>query len=90
MPLDATWIEEDIAGLHGDERAIARLAVVLAKAPYRVTDTMVRDVLSRCEDTEHFVRVLAWSSYATARRFGELVAHRTGLESTSKPLTAVA
>jgi hypothetical protein len=76
MPLDARWIDEDVEGLAEGDRAIARLAVVLAKAPYRVTDGMAREVLAGAGDTEGFVRILAWSSYATARRFAALVAGR--------------
>ena len=74
MPLDGRWIENDIASLSGTDRAIARLAVVLAKASYRVTDQMVQDVLGEEKDEERFIRILAWSSSTAARRFAEIVA----------------
>jgi hypothetical protein len=88
MPLDARWIDEDVEGLSDGDRKIARLAVVLAKAPYRVTDGMVRDVLAEADDAERFVRILAWSSYATARRFAALVADRVGATSSVAAATA--
>jgi hypothetical protein len=73
MPLDGRWINEDIESLSGEDRAIARLAIVLAKASYRVTDDMVRDVLGEDADEERFIRILAWSSSAAARRFAEII-----------------
>lgn len=87
MPLDPAWIEEDLHGLSGPAAAIARLAVVLAKAPYRVTERMVEDVMGEARDEERFVRILAWSSYATARRFGAIVAQRIGARG-GKPAAA--
>jgi AhpD family alkylhydroperoxidase len=85
MPLDVGWIQEDVQGLAGRDESIARLAVVLAKAPYRVTEKMVTDVTGEARDEERFVRILAWSSFAAARRFARLVASRAaakpGLES---------
>ena len=55
-------------------RAIARLALVLAKAPYQLDETLVEDVLSedRCE--ERFIRLLAWASFSGARRFAQRIA----------------
>ena len=38
MPLDSGWIDDALGALEGEERAVARLAIVLAKASYRVTD----------------------------------------------------
>jgi hypothetical protein len=76
MPLDGRWIDDDIRGLDGPAASIAKLAVVLAKAPYRVTEKMVEDVLGEERDAARFVRILAWSSAVAARRFATLVAHR--------------
>jgi AhpD family alkylhydroperoxidase len=72
MSLDGRWINEDIASLTGEDRAIARLAVVIAKASYRVTEAMVKDVLGADKDEERFIRILAWSSSVAARRFAEI------------------
>jgi hypothetical protein len=76
MPLDGRWIEDDIRGLEGADASIAKLAVVLAKAPYRVTADMVKDVMGEDRDETRFVRILAWSSFACARRFAGIIAHR--------------
>ena len=82
MPLDGRWIDQDIDGLRGEDRAIGRLAVVLAKASYRVTEEMVLDVMGSDRDEERFIRILAWSSFSAARRFAQIVAERTGEHAT--------
>jgi hypothetical protein len=64
--------------LTGQARAIARLALVLAKAPYQVDKTLVEDVLSEDRAEERFIRILAWASFAGARRFAQRIAETTG------------
>lgn len=76
MPLDSSWIDSDVEGLNGEEKAIARLAIVLAKAPYCVTEQMVFDVLGEERDEKRFIRILAWSSFSAARRFAQIVAQK--------------
>ena len=76
MPLGSTWIDEAVEGLEGQDAAIARLAIVLAKASYRITEKMVTDVLGEDGDEERFIRILAWSSFTAARRFAGLVARQ--------------
>ncbi len=78
MPLDGSWIDAAIEGLTGEERAIARLAIVIARASYRVTDRMVTDVMGEARDEQRLIRILAWSSFTAARHFARLVAERSG------------
>ena len=73
MPLDSRWIENDVSHLEGEDRSIARFAIVLAKAPYRVTDQMVADVMGEDDDEERFIRIVAWSSFTAARHFARIV-----------------
>lgn len=80
MPLDGSWIDTDVEGLHGEERAIARLAIVLGKASYRITDDMVQEVLGESRDEQRFIRILAWASFSGARRFTQVVAQRIAEE----------
>ena len=77
MPLDGAWIDAAIEGLVGEERAIARLAIVVAKASYRTTDSMVDDVMGEARDQARFIRILAWSSFTAARHFARIVAERS-------------
>src|SRR5215469_10838758 len=78
MPISRSWVDSDVAMLTGQDRAIARLALVLAKAPFQVDETLVEDVLSadRCE--ERFIRILAWASFSGARRFAQRIAEAAG------------
>jgi len=85
MPLDSRWVERDVEGLNGEDQAIARLAIVLAKASYRVTEKMVADVMGETHDEERFVRILAWSSFSAARRFAQIVAQRVAERQSPKP-----
>jgi hypothetical protein len=77
MPLSRSWVDSEVTMLTGQDRAIARLALVLAKAPYQVDGTLVEDVLSedRCE--ERFIRILAWASFSGAHRFAQRMAQAT-------------
>ncbi len=77
MPISRSWVDVEASVLTGQDRAIARLALVLAKAPYQVDETLVEDVLSedRCE--ERFIRILAWASFSGARRFAQRIAEET-------------
>jgi hypothetical protein len=88
MPLDGRWIEEDVGDLQGEDRAVARLAIVLAKASYRTTDEMIAQVMGPDRDEERFVRILAWTSFSAARRFAGIVAERVA--ESSPGLRAVA
>jgi hypothetical protein len=78
MPLSRKWVDSEVSGLTGQDRAIARLALVLSKAPYQVDATLVEDVLGedRCE--ERLIRILAWASFSGARRFAQRIAETTG------------
>ena len=76
MPIDGAWIDRDLEGLSGDDEAIARLAVVVGKASYRVTDKLVVDVLGEECDEARFIRILAWASFSAARRFAQIVASK--------------
>jgi len=83
MPLSRSWVDSEVRMLTGQDRAIARLALVLAKAPYQVDETLVEDVLGedRCE--ERFIRILAWASFSAAYRFAQRIAEATGCSFTT-------
>jgi len=85
MPISRGWVDSEVKVLTGQDRAIARLALVLAKAPYQVDEKLVEDVLTedRCE--ERFIRILAWASFSGARRFAQRIAEATGCSFTAPP-----
>jgi AhpD family alkylhydroperoxidase len=74
MPISRSWVDVETSALSGQDRAIARLALVLAKAPYQVDATLVEDLLGEDRSEERFIRILAWSSFSSARRFAQRIA----------------
>jgi AhpD family alkylhydroperoxidase len=76
MPLSRRWVDDEVSGLRGEDRAIARLTLLLAKAPYQISDEIVEELDDG--DEARFVRILAWASFAGARRFAAIVADTAG------------
>lgn len=74
MPISRSWVNAETDTLSGQDRAIARLALVLAKAPYQVDDIVVGDVVREDQREERFIRILAWASFSSARRFAQRIA----------------
>ena len=74
MPISRGWVDAEASSLNGQSRAIARLALVLAKSPYQVDETLVDEVLKEDRSEERFIRILAWASFSGARRFAQLLA----------------
>jgi hypothetical protein len=74
MPLSRNWVDAEVSGLRGRDRAIARLTLVLAKAPYQVSGDLVEELVDG--DEARFVRTLAWASFTAARRFAGIIAER--------------
>ena len=81
MPISRSWVEGDLIGLTGEDLNIARLAIVLAKAPYQVDGTLAEAVLGHERDEARFVRILAWASFVGSRRFVNLIARQSAQES---------
>ena len=74
MPISRSWVDKEVQSLTGRDRALARFALVLAKAPYQVDETLVGEILPEGEDETRFIRVLAWASFSAARRIAMRVA----------------
>jgi hypothetical protein len=71
-PISTAWVEPAVSRLSGRDQAVARLALVLAKAPYQVSEAVVRPLVDG--DEARFVRTLAWASFTAARHFTRFVA----------------
>jgi hypothetical protein len=78
MPMSRNWVEQEVDGLEGNERAIARLALVVAKASYQSDDSLVADVLEHNPEQEQFLRILAWSTFTAARYVASRIARLSG------------
>lgn len=77
VPVSRSWVDSEVAELQGADRDIAKLAIVLTKAPYQVDENMAQAVLGDHHDEERFIRILAWASFIGARRFVQIVAAKT-------------
>lgn len=86
MPISRSWVTGETASLTGEDLAVARFAIVLAKAPYQVDEKMAEAVLDYCDDEERFVRILAWASFTGARRFAQLIAGRAVGDKTERAI----
>lgn len=74
MPLSRSWVDAEVTELTGADRAIARLALVLAKAPYQMADSLAQEAIRDAPSEDRFIRILAWSSATAARRFARTLA----------------
>ena len=83
MPVSRSWVDREIQGLEGNERAIARLALVVAKASYQTDDSLIAEVLEHNPEQEQFLRILAWTTFTAARYVAARIA---GLSDCSKPV----
>ena len=77
MPVSRSWLEKEVEGLHGNERAIAKLALALAKASNQIDDKMVEEVIKHNPREENFIRMLAWSSFTAARYVVSRISRQT-------------
>ena len=64
------WYEEDIANIHGADKAAGRLAFLTAFAPYKVDERAVRAFSEHFPGDDILISALAWSSFTAARRIG--------------------
>lgn len=67
MPISRNWVEQEVAGLEGNERAIASMALLVAKASYQIDDNLVGEVRKYNPEQKEFLRILAWSTFTAAR-----------------------
>ncbi len=88
MPISRSWVDQEVEGLEGNARAIARLALVIAKASYQSDDKLVADVLEHNPEQEQFLRILAWITFTAARYVAARVARLS--DNTSAVLRQVA
>ncbi|WP_422771057.1 carboxymuconolactone decarboxylase family protein [Plantactinospora sp. WMMC1484] len=63
------WLDEAIGGVPPRDRATARLGLLTAFAPYRVTDQLVDEVRGGLDEAG-LVQFTSWASFAAARAIG--------------------
>ena len=84
MPLFRSWVDDETVSLSSHERDLARFALIVGKSAPQIDERMVYSVR---EDEEQFIRLLAWASFAGARRVAEIASLRA---STPSPVHTLA
>ena len=67
-PISRHWIDDCIASLKSRHRSAARLALLSARAAYRVDNQVVQDFRADFPDPTQLLRTVSWASYAATRR----------------------
>jgi AhpD family alkylhydroperoxidase len=67
-PLSRGWVEQLAAPLKEHYRPAAQLALVAARAPYQVDDSLIRDFRQIQTGDRALMQTVAWASFAAARR----------------------
>ncbi len=70
--ISRAWADDALSGVPEGERPVARLALLVALAPYQVDDTAVADAHRDLSDRE-LTGLVSWAAFAAARRTGALV-----------------
>jgi len=83
MPISRSWVDEETRKLEGENRAIARLALVVAKSSSQFDDGLIQDLLSHGVDEERLIRIMAWASFTAAKRFSACIAKSLELSKSS-------
>jgi hypothetical protein len=69
-PLGSDWLQRAVSGIDLESAPAARLALLVALAPYRVDDAAVNDFKRIRPSERELVAAAAWSSFRAARRIG--------------------
>jgi AhpD family alkylhydroperoxidase len=77
VSLSRSWVEKEVDGLSEQDKPIAKLALVLAKASFQIDEKIVYDVLGTEENQERFIRILTWCSFTASRYVARRIADLT-------------
>lgn len=88
MPISRSWVEQEVAGLVGEDYHIAKLILVVCKASYQFDDSLVRALSAESVDEERLICILAFAAMSAARRLANLVGSE--LDSRFREATSVA
>ncbi|MFM9372883.1 carboxymuconolactone decarboxylase family protein [Streptomyces sp. Da 82-17] len=68
--LGLSWLDEAVEGLAADDRPAARLALLTALAPFRITDADVAAFRARYPGDRELIELTSWAALAAALRVG--------------------
>jgi hypothetical protein len=81
-------VESEVEGLKEEDRPLARLALIVARAPYQVDESLVQPVLGTDNNEERLIRVLDWASFVGSCRVARFIADQTAASSQQSKLVA--
>ncbi len=70
------WVDDLVAGLPAENRAVGRLALLVAFASYQVDDAVVEGCRRAGLTDRDLVELCSWAAMIASRRIGELLAGR--------------
>jgi len=72
MPISRTWVNKEVEQLTGEDREIAKLVLVVAKASWQFDESLVHSVMPDEIDEKRLIRILAFAAYYAAKRLAQL------------------
>lgn len=74
--LGRSWADGPLAELPGAERPAARLALLVAKAPYQADDLVVAAAREDRDDDRGLIELVSWAAHAAAEELGSRLSPR--------------
>ena len=72
MPISRKWVDSEVKPLHGEDREIAKLVLVVAKASWQFDESLVQAVMPDEINEKRLIRILAFAAYSAAKRLAQL------------------
>ena len=72
MPISRMWVDKEVEQLTGEDREIAKLVLVVAKASWQFDESLVQAVMRDKIDEKRLIRILAFAAYSAAKRLAQL------------------
>ena len=72
MPISRMWVDREVEQLTGEDREIAKLILVVAKASWQFDESLVQAVMRDEIDEKRLIRILAFAAYSAAKRLAQL------------------
>ncbi|CAG7655048.1 carboxymuconolactone decarboxylase family protein [Paenibacillus allorhizosphaerae] len=76
--LSRNWVEQTVKKLSGPSKIAAKIALLIAIAPYQIDEDLIQEFRSAYEDDVQLLNVFSWSSFTAARKIGSWLAEPYG------------
>lgn len=86
MPISRRWVDSEVKLPQGEDREVAKLVLVVAKASWQFDESLVHSVMPEEIDEKRLIRLLAFAAYSAAKRLAQIAGER--LRSTMPQLVA--